>query len=254
MTAGSRPGTRGPEEMRPLKITPDFVGTADGSVFLELGGTRVLCSAQVVNGVPAWRRGTGAGWLTAEYSLLPSSTRDRTPREAVRGRQDGRTVEIQRFIGRSLRAVVDLGVLGDRTVYLDCDVIEADGGTRCAAVSGAYLALHLALKRAVDSKVLRTLPINDSVAAVSVGVVGGMPVVDLEYEEDCTAQVDMNVVMTGKGRLIELQATAESDPFERSVLDQLLDLAQMGIARITEAQMDVVSRSYSDGAQTHPRP
>lgn len=240
--------------MRPLKITPDFVGTADGSVFLELGGTRVLCSAQVVNGVPAWRRGSGAGWLTAEYSLLPSSTRDRTPREAVRGRQDGRTVEIQRFIGRSLRAVVDLRILGDRTVYIDCDVVEADGGTRCAAVSGAYLALHLALKRAVDSKVLRTLPINDSVAAVSVGVVGGMPVVDLEYEEDCTAQVDMNVVMTGKGRLIEVQATAESDPFERSVLDQLLDLAQLGIARITEAQMDVVSRAYSGGAQAHPRP
>lgn len=235
MTGGGRPGTRGPAEMRPLKITPDFVRTADGSVFVELGGTRVLCSAQVVNGVPAWRRGSGAGWLTAEYSLLPSSTRDRTPREAVRGRQDGRTVEIQRFIGRSLRAVVDMGALGERTVYIDCDVIEADGGTRCAAVSGGYLALHLALKRAVDSGAMRTLPINDSVAAVSVGVVGGMPVVDLEYEEDCTAQVDMNVVMTGKGRLIEVQATAEADPFERSVFDQLLDLAQMGIARISEA-------------------
>lgn len=254
MTGGGRPGTRAPQEMRPLKITPDFVGTADGSVFLELGGTRVLCSAQVVNGVPAWRRGSGAGWLTAEYSLLPSSTRDRTPREAVRGRQDGRTVEIQRFIGRSLRAVVDLGSLGDRTVYIDCDVVEADGGTRCAAVSGAYLALHLALKRAVDAKALRTLPINDSVAAVSVGVVGGMPVVDLEYEEDCTAQVDMNVVMTGKGRLIEVQATAESDPFERSVLDELLDLARLGIGRITEAQMEVVGRAYSSGAQTQSRP
>jgi len=240
--------------MRPLKITPDFVRTADGSVFVELGGTRVLCSAQVVNGVPAWRRGSGAGWLTAEYSLLPSSTRDRTPREAVRGRQDGRTVEIQRFIGRSLRAVVDMGALGERTIYIDCDVIEADGGTRCAAVSGGYLALHLALKRAVDGGAMRTLPINDSVAAVSVGVVGGMPVVDLEYEEDCTAQVDMNVVMTGKGRLIEVQATAEADPFERSVFDQLLDLAQMGIARISEAQMEVVSRAYSGGAATSARP
>lgn len=254
MTGGGRPGTRGPAEMRPLKITPDFVRTADGSVFVELGGTRVLCSAQVVNGVPAWRRGSGAGWLTAEYSLLPSSTRDRTPREAVRGRQDGRTVEIQRFIGRSLRAVVDMGALGERTVYIDCDVIEADGGTRCAAVSGGYLALHLALKRAVDSGAMRTLPINDSVAAVSVGVVGGMPVVDLEYEEDCTAQVDMNVVMTGKGRLIEVQATAEADPFERSVFDQLLDLAQMGIARISEAQMEVVSRAYSGAEAASPRP
>lgn len=254
MTVAGRSGTRGPDEMRPLRITPDFVGTADGSVFMELGGTRVLCSAQVVNGVPAWRRGSGAGWLTAEYSLLPSSTRDRTPREAVRGRQDGRTVEIQRFIGRSLRAVVDLGALGDRTVYIDCDVVEADGGTRCAAVSGGYLALHLAFKRAVDNGALRALPINDSVAAVSVGVVGGMPVVDLEYEEDCTAQVDMNVVMTGKGRLIEVQATAESEPFERSVLDQLLDLAQLGIGRITEAQMDVVGRAYSGGSAARTQP
>lgn len=254
MTGGGRPGTRGPAEMRPLKITPDFVGTADGSVFMELGGTRVLCSAQVVNGVPVWRRGSGAGWLTAEYSLLPSSTRDRTPREAVRGRQDGRTVEIQRFIGRSLRAVVDMGALGDRTVYIDCDVVEADGGTRCVAVSGGYLALHLALKRAVDSGAMRTLPINDSVAAVSVGVVGGMPVVDLEYEEDCTAQVDMNVVMTGKGRLIEVQATAEVEPFERSVFDQLLDLAGMGIGRVTQAQMEVVSRAYSHAAATSSRP
>ena len=162
MTDSGRPGTRRPAELRPLKITPDFVSTADGSVFMELGGTRVLCSAQVVNGVPAWRRGSGAGWLTAEYSLLPSSTRDRTPREAVRGRQDGRTVEIQRFIGRSLRAVVDLTVLGDRTLYIDCDVVEADGGTRCAAVSGGYLALYLALKRGVDAGALKAMPLTDS--------------------------------------------------------------------------------------------
>lgn len=252
MTSG-RPANRGLAEMRALKITPDFVGTADGSVFMELGGTRVLCSAQVVSGVPAWRRGCGAGWLTAEYSLLPSSTRDRTPREAVRGRQDGRTVEIQRFIGRSLRAVVDLTVLGDRTVYIDCDVIEADGGTRCVAVSGGYLALHLALKRGVDSGALRDLPLNDSVAAVSVGVVGGAPVVDLEYEEDCVAQVDMNVVMTGKGRLIEVQATAESEPFERRMLDELLVLAQQGIAQVTKAQMDVVNRAYTGEPETPTR-
>ena len=231
--------------MRDLKITPDFVSTAHGSVFVELGGTRVLCSAQVVSGVPAWRRGSGAGWLTAEYSLLPSSTRERTPREAVRGRQDGRTVEIQRFIGRSLRAVTDLTALGDRTAYIDCDVVEADGGTRCVAVTGGYLALHLALKRAVDGGALKALPLSDSVAAVSVGVVGGVPVVDLEYEEDCAAEVDMNVVMTGKGRLIEVQATAEAEPFERSVLDELLRLAGAAIAQIKAVQMDVIAGSYA---------
>lgn len=247
MSNGGRVGTRGPAEMRTLKITPDFVRTADGSVFMELGGTRVLCSAQVVNGVPGWRRGSGAGWLTAEYSLLPSSTRDRTPREAVRGKQDGRTVEIQRFIGRSLRAVVDLQALGERTIYVDCDVVEADGGTRCVAVSGGYLALHLALKRAVDSRALKALPLNDSVAAISVGVVGEMPVVDLEYSEDCVAQVDMNVVMTGNGRLVEVQATAETHPFERSVLDELLRLAEEGIAGIRAAQMEVVARAYAEG-------
>ncbi|MBN1632045.1 MAG: ribonuclease PH [Thermoleophilia bacterium] len=244
MTNGGRPGTRGPAELRPLKITPDFVRTADGSVFVELGGTRVLCSAQIVNGVPGWRRGSGLGWLTAEYSLLPSSTRERTPREAVRGRQDGRTVEIQRFIGRSLRAVIDFAALGERTVYIDCDVVEADGGTRCAAVAGGYLALHLALKRAVDARALRALPLNDSVAAVSVGVAGGMPVLDLEYEEDCAAEVDMNVVMTGKGEFIEVQATAENRPFDRGVLDELLGLAEQGITQIKAAQMEIVARTY----------
>jgi len=247
MSDSVRPGNRGPAELRPLKLTPGFVSTADGSVFIELGGTRVLCSAQVVGGVPGWRRGSGCGWLTAEYSLLPSSTRERTPREAVRGRQDGRTVEIQRFIGRSLRAVLDLQALGERTIYIDCDVVEADGGTRCAAVTGGYLALHLALKRAVDARALRALPLTDSVAAVSVGVVGGMPVVDLEYQEDCVADVDMNVVTTGSGKLIEVQATAEADPFERAVLDHLLDLASGAITELTAAQMDVVTRSYLAG-------
>jgi ribonuclease PH len=207
-----------------------------------------LCSAKVVNGVPGWRRGSGAGWLTAEYSLLPSSTTERTPREAVRGRQDGRTVEIQRFIGRSLRTVTDMTALGDRTVYVDCDVIEADGGTRCAAVSGGYLALHLALKRAVDSGALRALPLTDSVAAVSVGVVGGVPVVDLEYVEDCGAEVDMNVVMTGNGRFIEVQATAETEPFERGVLEELLRLAELGIGKMKDAQMEVIADSYAGKA------
>ena len=245
MNQNARPGSRGPTELRPIKITPGFIGTPDGSVFMELGGTRVLCSAQLVNGVPGWRRGSGSGWLTAEYSLLPSSTPDRTPREAVRGRQDGRTVEIQRFIGRSLRSVLDLQTLGERTIYIDCDVVEADGGTRCAAVTGGYLALHLALKKAVDARVIKTLPLTDSVAAVSVGVVRGMPVVDLEYSEDCIAAIDMNVVTTGSGRLIEVQATAEDEPFERSVLDQLLDLAQGGIAQMTAEQMEVITRSYA---------
>jgi ribonuclease PH len=244
----TRTGDRGPTDIRPLRITPDFVGTADGSVFIELGSTRVLCSCQIVNGVPAWRRGSGEGWLTAEYSLLPYSTRERTPREAVRGKQDGRTVEIQRFIGRSLRAVVDLAALGERTLYIDCDVIEADAGTRCVAVSGGYLALHLALKRAVDAKVLRSLPLSDSVAAISVGVVGGRPVVDLEYGEDSAAAVDMNVVMTGSGKLIEVQVTAEAEPFDRALLDQLLDLAAQGIERIKEAQMEVITRAYLPAA------
>jgi ribonuclease PH len=252
VSESTRASGRAPEELRPLKITPDFVSTADGSVFVELGGTRVLCAAKVVNGVPAWRRGSGAGWLTAEYSLLPSSTQDRTPREAVRGRQDGRTVEIQRFIGRSLRAVTDMTVLGDHTVYIDCDVLEADGGTRCAAVSGGYLALHLALKRAVDSGALRALPLTDSVAAVSVGVVGGVPVVDLEYKEDCGAHVDMNVVMTGKGSFIEVQATAETEPFERSVLDELLRLAEVGIGKIKEAQMHLIASSYGGKRSGEP--
>lgn len=189
------------------------------------------------------------GWMTAEYSLLPSSTSDRTPREAVRGRQDGRTVEIQRFIGRSLRVVTDLAVLGERTVYVDCDVVEADGGTRCAAVTGGYLALHLALKREVDRGALKALPLRDSVAAVSVGVVAGTPVVDLEYQEDSVAEVDMNVVMTGGGKLIEVQATAEREPFERELFDRLLEMAEGAIESISQAQMNVATASYSEVGQ-----
>jgi ribonuclease PH len=253
MTKAVRPGDRRPSELRPLRITPDFVRTADGSVLIELGGTRVLCSAQIINGVPGWKRGSGEGWLTAEYSLLPSSTRERTPREAVRGRQDGRTVEIQRFIGRSLRAITDLKSLGERTIYIDSDVIEADGGTRCAAVTGGYLALHLACKRAVDGRVLKALPLADSVAAVSVGVIDGELRVDLEYEEDCVAEVDMNVVMTGSGKLIEIQATAEAAPFERQVFDDLLELAEEGIARMKEAQASVIAQAYfGNGSSTKP--
>lgn len=244
MTKAARPGGRAPEELRPLKITPDFISTADGSVLMELGGTRVLCSAMITPGVPGWRRGSGEGWLTAEYSLLPSSTRERTTREAVRGKQDGRTVEIQRLIGRSLRTITDMKLLGEKTIYVDCDVIEADGGTRCAAVSGGFLALHLACKRLVDAKVLKALPLTDSVAAVSVGVVGGEAVVDLEYAEDSIADVDMNVVMTGSGKLIEVQATAEAVPFDRDMLDMLLALAEEGIGRIKDEQSAVIAKAY----------
>ncbi len=244
MSDAARPGGRAPGDIRHLKITPDFISTADGSVLMELGGTRVLCSAQIVAGVPNWKRGSGEGWLTAEYSLLPSSTRERTPREAVRGRQDGRTVEIQRFIGRSLRAVTDFKALGERTIYIDCDVIEADGGTRCVSVSGGYLALHLACKRAVDARQMKSLPLLDSVAAVSVGVVHGLPVVDLEYAEDSIADVDMNVVMTGAGRLIEVQATAEAAPFERQVFDHMLGLAEAGIERIKDQQSAIIAQAY----------
>jgi ribonuclease PH len=224
-------------------VTPDFVKSADGSVLIEFGSTRVLCTASMNNGVPGWRRGSGQGWLTAEYSLLPGSTKDRTAREAVLGRQGGRTVEIQRLIGRSLRAVTDLGVLGEKTLYVDCDVLEADGGTRCAAISGGYLALHLALQRAVESKSIKRLPLTDSVAAVSVGVVDGRPLLDLEYVEDAAADVDMNVVMTGSGRLIEIQATAELVPFDRAALDELLDLAVAGIREVSSTQAGILARS-----------
>jgi ribonuclease PH len=245
MNADETPMDRSPRELRPLDVIPDFVRSADGSVLFELGGTRVLCTASIVNGVPRRLRGTGEGWLTAEYSLLPASTGERSSREAVSGRQGGRTVEIQRLIGRSLRAITDMKELGERTVYVDCDVIEADGGTRCAAISGGYLALHLALKRAVDKKVLKNYPLLDSVAAVSVGIVGGMPCLDLDYVQDSSADVDMNVIMTGSGRLIEVQATAEKAPFDRDGLDQLLDLAAAGIREIGEVQAEIVRRSYA---------
>ena len=231
MSNSARPGGRAPGEMRPLNITPHFVRTADGSVLLELGGTRVLCTAQIVPGVPSWRRGTGEGWLTAEYSLLPASTGERTEREASRGRQGGRTVEIQRLIGRSVRAVTDFEALGERTLWLDCDVLQADGGTRCAAISGAYVAARRALERFGLSKAL-----NGSVAAVSVGIVEGNVLLDLDYSEDSRADVDMNVVMTDDGALVEVQATAEHTPFTRERLDELLELAALGIEKITAAQ------------------
>ena len=219
------------DELRPLEIDVDYLQQPLGSVLYTQGMTRVLCTASLEERVPRWLQNSGRGWLTAEYSLLPASTGDRTPREASEGRQKGRTVEIQRLIGRALRSVADLEALGERTLWLDCDVLQADGGTRCAAISGAYVAVRRALDKAGLSRVLR-----DAVAAVSVGIVAGEPLLDLDYSEDSGAEVDLNVVMTGDGRLVEVQATAERAPFGRADLDELLDLAGAGIETISEAQ------------------
>jgi ribonuclease PH len=219
------------DQLRPLTIEPDFLEQPHGVALISQGKTRVLCTATIEESVPRWMHGKGVGWMTAEYSLLPASTGSRTQREASTGRQKGRTVEIQRLIGRAVRAVADFEAFGERTLWLDCDVLQADGGTRCAAICGAYVAARRALDRFGLGKTLR-----DSVGAVSVGVVGGELLLDLDYSEDSTADVDLNVVMTGDGRLIEVQATAERDPFTRDQLDILLDLARDGIERIAEEQ------------------
>ena len=231
----SRPSGRRPDELRELEIQPDFLEQANGSALISLGKTRVLCTASIEESVPRWMAGRGRGWLTAEYSMLPASTGQRTQREASSGKQKGRTVEIQRLIGRALRAVADLDALGERTLWIDCDVIQADGGTRCAAISGAYVAARRALDHMGLGKVL-----TDSVGAVSVGIVDGEPVLDLDYVEDSAAEVDVNVVMAGDGRLIEVQATAERAPLDREQLDELLDLAAGGIEEIGLAQQDAV--------------
>ena len=224
---------RRPDELRPLTIELDYLEQPHGAVLFSQGKTKVLCTAMIEEEIPRWLRGSGRGWMTAEYSLLPASTGERVQREASRGKQGGRTVEIQRLIGRALRGVVDFDALGERTVWLDCDVLQADGGTRCAAISGAYVAARRALDQFGLSKAL-----GDQVAAVSVGVVAGTPLLDLEYTEDSNADADMNVVMTGDGRLIEVQATAEGAPFTRELLDQLLELAATGIDQIARAQED----------------
>jgi ribonuclease PH len=215
------------------------VRNADGSALIAVGGTRVICTASLVDGVPSWREGSGRGWLTAEYGMLPASTGARRARDATRGRPDGRTIEIQRLIGRAVRAVADLDALGERTVYLDCDVLDADGGTRCAAITGAYVALKLALDELIAGGALDRLPLRSSVAAVSCGVVEGVPVLDLDYREDSTAEVDMNVVMTGAGDLVEVQATGEGVAFSRAELDELLELAASGIAELQRFQEEV---------------
>jgi ribonuclease PH len=227
----SRENGRRTDELRSLTIEPDYLEQAHGSALISLGRTRVLCTATLDDGVPRWMMGRGKGWLTAEYSMLPASTGQRTPREASQGKQKGRTVEIQRLIGRAMRAVADMEALGERTLWLDCDVLQADGGTRCAGISGVYVAA----KRALDRMGLgRTLV--DSVAAVSVGIVDGEVLLDLDYVEDSSAEVDLNVVMTGNGRLIEVQATAEGEPFSREDLDEMLGLGARGIDEISPAQ------------------
>ena len=224
------------DELRPLEIVPNFLEQPHGSALISCGKTRVLCTASLEESVPRWLAGRGRGWLTAEYSLLPASTGERTQRAVSRGRPDGRTVEIQRLIGRALRSVCDFEALGERTLWLDCDVLQADGGTRCASITGAWIAASRALDRFGLSKAL-----SGSIAAVSVGIVGGEGVLDLDYVEDSGAETDMNVVMTGDGRLVEVQATAERDPFSRELLNELLDLAAGGIDELTAAQHDAAS-------------
>jgi ribonuclease PH len=232
---------RSPDELREINIVPGFMSTASGSALIEAGGTRVICTASVAEEVPRWLTGKGRGWVTAEYGMLPASTGERKQRDVSKGRADGRTVEIQRLIGRSLRGVVDFEGLGERTVWIDCDVLEADGGTRCAAITGGYVALELALLRLVGEGKLDKVPLSQSVAAVSCGVVGGRALLDLDYSEDSTAEVDANVVMTGDGGLVEVQATAERTPLSRASLDELLALAASGIERLRAAQQEAVA-------------
>jgi ribonuclease PH len=235
MTA-SRSYDRAPADIRPITIDPGFVGSAAGSALISVGRTRVICTASVSEQVPRWMAGRGKGWVTAEYAMLPASTGDRKQRDVTKGKQDGRGVEIQRLIGRSLRVVCDFKALGERSVYVDCDVLEADGGTRCASITGGFVALKLAFQNLIDRKLIKTMPLTGSIAAVSVGMVDGRALCDLDYSEDSRAEVDANVVMTGDGGLVEVQATAERTPLSRASLDELLGLAEGGIARLREVQ------------------
>jgi ribonuclease PH len=227
---------RAPDALRPVEIEPGFVRSATGSALISVGETRVICTASVEESVPRWMAGKGRGWATAEYGMLPASTGQRKTRDITKGRADGRTVEIQRLIGRSLRGVVDFAALGERTIYVDCDVLQADGGTRCASITGGWVALRLACERLVAEGKLEQVPLTGALAAVSAGIVGGVPLLDLDYPEDSSAEVDANVVMTGDGGLVEVQATAERTPLSRAHLDDLLALAADGIAQLREAQ------------------
>jgi len=223
-------------QMRPVKVTMDYLLTAEGSALIEIGNTRVLCAASIEESVPGFLRGSGKGWVTAEYSMLPRATATRTPREVSKGRASGRTMEIQRLIGRSLRSVVDLAALGERSVILDCDVLQADGGTRTASITGAYIAMSSAIRQLVKFGALKKSPIRDCVAATSVGIVGGQPMLDLCYQEDSQADVDMNLVMTGAGHFVEIQSTAEKTPFDDAQLAALLALARQGIEELVAIQ------------------
>jgi ribonuclease PH len=238
---GIRHDGREPDHLRPVAFHRDFTEFAAGSVLIEMGRTRVLCTASVEERVPGWLRGRGKGWVTAEYSMLPGSTSERSEREAARGRQSGRTQEIQRLIGRSLRAVTDLGATGEVQVVVDCDVLQADGGTRTASICGGWVALHDAFSRLVDLGTLKAHPMTEGCAAISVGIVDGLSYLDLDYSEDVRAEVDMNVVMTGSGHFVELQGTAEGNPFSRTELDDLLQFADQGIQQILTLQQKTVA-------------
>jgi len=240
------------DELRPVRITRGFTSHPAGSVLVEFGETRVICTASAEESVPRWMKGRGTGWVTSEYGMLPASTGRRKQRDATRGRQDGRTVEIQRLIGRSLRGVVDFKALGERTIYLDCDVLQADGGTRCASITGAYVALALACARLREQGSLERSPLTGSVAAVSCGMVDGRALLDLDYSEDSTAEVDANVVMTGDGGLVEVQATAERTPLSRAHLDELLALAAAGIERLQDAQQRALASASGQGQTASP--
>ena len=235
-----RPDQRASTEMRPLEIIPHFITSAEGSALIRLGETQVICTASVEDGVPPFQKGSGRGWITSEYAMIPRATSTRTPRESTRGRQSGRTMEIQRLIGRSLRAVMDLEALGERTVWVDCDVIRADGGTRTASVTGSLVALGLAIQKLQAQRTLKNNPLKDYLAAISVGIVGDEMLLDLSYAEDSTAEVDMNVVMTGAGKLVETQATAEGSTFSLEDLNKLIELARPAIAHLIEAQKPIL--------------
>ena len=240
-----RSDNRAPEQLRPINITPDFISTAEGSALIEVGNTRVICTASIEEAVPSFLRNSGKGWVSSEYGMLPRATLTRTARESARGRQSGRTQEIQRLIGRSLRAVTDLKRLGERTIWIDCDVIQADGGTRTASITGAFVALGLAVQRLVQAGTLAASPIKDYVAAVSIGIVDGEVLLDLNYEEDSRADVDMNFVMTAANKIVELQATAEHQVFDDAQLAKMISLARQGIQSLIARQKAVVETSLA---------
>ena len=236
-----RSDNRAPDQLRPITITPDYIRTAEGSCLIEIGNTRVICTATIEESVPGWMRNTGRGWVTSEYGMLPRATLTRTARESAKGRVGGRTHEIQRLIGRSMRAVVDLKKLGDRTVWVDCDVIQADGGTRTASITGGFVALALAVQKLVEAGTLKALPLRDTVAATSVGIVDGDVLLDLAYEEDSRAEVDMNFVLTGSDKFIEIQATAEQIPFTDEQLAKMTQFARKGIHELVQAQREILA-------------